>query len=307
MLKTTSAEERGPDTTTTTPEPDTGTRAEADDQAAAQQPYFVLEPRHSSTTVSLEEMWHYRDLLYFLTWREISLRYKQTLLGVLWAVIQPVMTMVVFTVFLGRLAKVPSDGIPYPVFTYLGLLPWLYFSNAVSRSAASLVNNSHVLSKVYFPRLLIPLSATLSALVDFAISFVVLVALMLWYGIVPAASTLYLIPLSVITALAALGVGMGLSALNVRYRDVTHALPFLIQVWMYATPVVYPTSLVPEKWRAIFALNPLTGIIDAYRSAALGRPLDWRTLGVSSAVVLVLLFLGARSFNRMEREFADIV
>ena len=275
--------------------------------ALPSEPLIVLEPRQSSTATSFEEMWRYRDLLYFLTWREISLRYKQTLLGVLWAVIQPVMTMVVFTVFLGRLAKVPSDGIPYPVFTYLGLLPWLYFSNAVSRSAASLVNNSHLLSKVYFPRVLIPLGATLSALVDFAISFVVLVALMLWYGIVPAASTLLLIPLAVITALASLGVGMGLSALNVRYRDVTHALPFLIQIWMYATPVVYPTSLVPARWRVVFALNPLTGIIDAYRSAALGRPLDWKTLGVSTGVVLVLLSLGIRSFNRMEREFADIV
>jgi lipopolysaccharide transport system permease protein len=255
----------------------------------------------------VRDIWHYRDLLYFLTWREISLRYKQTLLGVLWAVIQPVMTVIVFTVFLGKLARMPSDGIPYPIFTYLGLLPWLYFSNAVTRSASSLVNSAGLLSKVYFPRVLIPMSGTLSALADFAIAFVVLIVLMLAYGIVPAISTLWLAPLVVLTALAALGAGMWLSAVNVKYRDTAHALPFLMQVWMYATPVVYPTTIVPERWRPLFALNPLTGIIDAYRAATLGRPLDWRTLGVSTAVTIALLALSIRRFGKMEREFADIV
>jgi lipopolysaccharide transport system permease protein len=270
-------------------------------------PYLVIEPRTGMAQVALADIWRYRDLLYFLTRREVALRYKQTFLGVLWAVIQPVLSMVVFTIFLGKLAKMPSDGIPYPVFTYLGLLPWLYFSNAVSRSAVSLVGNSSLLSKVYFPRVLIPLSGVLSALVDFAIAFVVLIVLMLSYRMVPAATAVILIPLAVLTALASLGVGLWLAAVNVRYRDVAHALPFLMQIWMYATPVVYPTSIVPEKWRLLVALNPLAGIIDGYRAATLGRPLDWSTLGVSTFATLVLLLIGVHRFGKMEREFADIV
>jgi homopolymeric O-antigen transport system permease protein len=267
----------------------------------------VIEARGSARTFAFDEIWSYRDLLYFLTWREISLRYKQTLLGVLWAVIQPVAAMVIFTIFLGKLAKVPSDGVPYPVFTYLGLLPWLYFSGAVTRSAQSLVTNSQLLSKVYFPRVLIPLSATLSALADFLVAFVVLIVLMLAYGIVPAPGTVLLIPLVLLTALASLGAGMWLSAINVKYRDVSHALPFLMQVWMYATPVVYPASLVPEKYRLLLALNPLAGIIEAYRATTLGRPIEWQTLGVSTLVTLILLWLGLRRFAKMDREFADIV
>jgi homopolymeric O-antigen transport system permease protein len=215
--------------------------------------------------------------------------------------------MLVFTVFLGRLAKVPSDGVPYPVFAYLGLLPWTYFANAVTRSGSSLVANQNLLSKVYFPRLLIPLSAALSALIDFVIAFGILIVLMLVYGITPALSSVLLVPLSVLMALAALGVGMYLSALNVRYRDVQHALPFAIQLWMFATPVVYPASLVPAKWKLVFALNPLSGIIEGYRSAALGRPLDWHALGVSLSVTLLLFVLGFWQFRRLEREFADIV
>lgn len=268
---------------------------------------FVIEPSGSVVRIDFRELWHYRDLLYFLTWREVSLRYKQTVLGFLWAVLQPVLTMLVFTVFLGRLAKVPSDGVPYSVFSYLGLLPWMYFSNAVTRSGASLVAQANLLSKVYFPRILIPLSATLSALVDFAVAFGILIVLMLWNGIQPAASTLWLLPLTLLTAIAATGVGMWLAALNVQYRDIQHAMPFLLQLWMYATPVVYPASIVPERWRPLFAVNPLTGIIEAYRSAALGRPLDWATLGISTAVVVVLALIGTWRFRRVERLFADIV
>ena len=270
-------------------------------------PVIVIEAQKGARTFAFDEIWAYRDLLYFLTWREISLRYKQTFLGVGWAIIQPVAAMVIFTVFLGKLARVPSDGIPYPVFTYLGLLPWLYFSGAVTRSAQSLVSNSQLLSKVYFPRVLIPLSATLSALADFLVAFVVLVVLMLAYHIVPAPTTVLLVPLVLLTALAALGAGMWLSAINVKYRDVTHALPFLMQVWMYATPVVYPASLVPEKYRLLLALNPLAGIIEAYRATTLGRPIDWPTLGVSAVVTVFALWLGLRRFAKMEREFADIV
>lgn len=267
----------------------------------------VIEPSRGLIRFDIQELWRYRDLLYFLTLREVSLRYKQTALGFAWAIIQPVMTMVVFTVFLGRLAKMPSDGIPYPVFSYLGLLPWTYFANAITRSGASLVSNSQLLSKVYFPRVLIPLSGVLSAIVDFLVSFAVLIGLMLWYGIVPSPSAFLLIPLTLLSAVAAFGVGLWLAALNVKYRDVTHAVPFLVQVWMYATPVVYPASVVPEKWRALYALNPLAGIIEAYRSAPLGRPINWTMLAVSSVMSFVALFIGLRKFARMERSFADVV
>lgn len=270
-------------------------------------PLFVIEPARSGLHIDFRELWHYRDLLLMLTWREISVRYKQTVLGFAWAVLQPFLTMVVFTVFLGRLAKMPSDGIPYPVFSYLGLLPWTYFSGALTRSSTSLVTNSNLLTKVYFPRIFIPLSGTLSAAVDFVIAFVVLVGLMLWYGIAPSVESLLLIPLSLLTALAAMGVGMWLAALNVQYRDIQHATPFLIQIWMYATPIVYPASLVPERYRIIFAINPLTGIIEAYRSAVLGRAIDWVALGVSTVVILIALVWGGRRFRKMERQFADIV
>jgi lipopolysaccharide transport system permease protein len=273
----------------------------------AARPHAVIEARHGFVPVDFRELWHYRDLLYFLTWREISIRYKQTMLGFAWAIIQPLMTMVVFTVFLGKLARVPSDGVPYPLFSYLGLLPWTYFANAITRGGTSLVGNANLLSKVYFPRILIPLSGTLSALVDYAVAFVVLAGLMLWYGIVPAVSALLLFPLVVLTAVAATGVGMWLSALNVKYRDVQHAIPFLVQLWMYATPVVYPTSVVPERWRMLFALNPMAGVIEAYRSSMLGRPIDWRVLATSTAAALVVTAIGVWQFRRMERTFADVV
>jgi lipopolysaccharide transport system permease protein len=270
-------------------------------------PLFVIQPTKGFVAIDVRELWHYRDLLYFLTWREISIRYKQTVLGFAWAIIQPLATTLVFTVFLGRLAKVPSDGIPYPVFAYLGLLPWTYFANAVTRSGTSLVTNSNLLSKVYFPRLLIPLSAVLSALVDFVIAFAILLLLMFMYSVPITASLFLTAPLMLLTALAALGVGMWLAALNVQYRDVQHAVPFLMQLWMFATPVVYPVSGIQGRWRLLLALNPLTGIIQAYRDAALNRPLDWDTLGVSLAIVVVATLFGTWQFRRMERRFADIV
>jgi lipopolysaccharide transport system permease protein len=276
-------------------------------EAGAAVPWVVIDPTAGQRLVEVRELWHYRDLLYFLTWRDISVRYKQTVLGFLWAILQPFLTMVVFAIFLGRLAGVPSDGVPYPVFSYLGLLPWTYFSGAVTRAGASVVGNAHLLTRVYFPRVLVPLSATLSALVDFAIAFLVLGGLMLWYGIVPARTAALVLPLAAFTALAATGIGMWLAALNVRYRDVQYAIPFLMQLWMFATPVVYPTSLVPPAWQPVFALNPMTGIIDAHRAAVLGTPLDWPSLGISALSAAALAALGAWQFHRMEQSFADQV
>jgi len=275
--------------------------------AGAGVPWIVIDPTSSRPLVEVRELWHYRDLLYFLTWRDISVRYKQTVLGFLWAILQPFLTMVVFAIFLGRLAGMPSDGVPYPVFSYLGLLPWSYFSGAVTRAGTSVVGNAHLLTRVYFPRVLVPLSATLSALVDFAIASLVLGGLMAWYGIVPARTAVLLLPLAALTALAATGIGMWLAALNVRYRDVQYAIPFLMQLWMFATPVVYPTSLVPPGWQPLFALNPMTGIIEAYRAAVLGTALDWPSLGISTLSAAVLAALGAWQFHRMEQSFADQV
>lgn len=267
----------------------------------------IIEPGRELGLAGLLEVWRYRDLLYFLTWREISVRYKQTVLGILWAILQPAMTMIVFTVVLGRLARVPSDGVPYPIFSYLGLLPWTYFSSALTRCATSLVANSGLLTKVYFPRVLIPVSATLSALADFLVAFLLLIALMAFHGIRPSWSSLWLAPLVVLTTVAATGIGMWLSALNVQYRDIQYAIPVVIQLWMFVTPVVYPASLVPERWRLILALNPMTGIVEGYRSAVLGRPLDWTSLSVAVVVVAMATLLGSRRFRKMERIFADVV
>jgi len=269
--------------------------------------FLVIEPGRRQLQEDLNELLHYRDLLYFLVRRDISIRYKQTLLGVAWAVLQPFMTMVVFSVFLGRFAGVPSDGIPYPVFAYLGLLPWTYFSGSVSRCSASLVGHSNLLGKVYFPRIIIPLSATLSALIDFAIAGVVLVGIMAWYGVAPAASSILFLPLTALTAFLAFGVGMWLAALNVQYRDIQHATPFLMQIWMFATPIVYPNSIVPANYRFVFQLNPMAGIIAAYRDSALGNPVDWPALGIALIVGLVVMSLGVWQFRRMDRYFADIV
>ena len=256
---------------------------------------------------SLAEIWQYRDLLYFLTWRDLAVRYKQTALGLGWAVLQPVLSMVVFSIFLGRLAGVPSDGIPYPAFAYLGLLPWTFFSGAVTRGAMSLTGNAPLLTRVYFPRVLMPVSATLSALVDYAVASAVLVALMAWYRIAPSPGALLLLPLAALTALAATGAGMILAALNVRYRDVQYTVPFLMQVWMFATPVVYPSSLVPGGWRWLFALNPMAGLIEGGRAAVVGSPLDAGALAVSAASAVALAAAGAWVFHRAERAFADLV
>lgn len=270
-------------------------------------PLVVIEPSKGWIPVNLRDLWHYRDLLHILTMRDIKVRYKQTLLGAAWAIIQPLFTMLIFTLFFGRLAGMPSDGIPYPIFAYAGLLPWTFFSNAVTNSGNSLVGNSNLITKVYFPRMIIPMASVGSGLVDFAIAFVLLVVLMFYYGVVLTLSILMLPVLVILTSLLAIGIGMWMSALNVKYRDIRHALPFLIQLGMFISPIIYPTTIVPEKWRFLLAFNPLTGIIEGYRSAIFGRPFDWFAIGISAAITFAILFYSAYMFKRMEKSFADII
>jgi lipopolysaccharide transport system permease protein len=270
-------------------------------------PLVVIEPRGGWAPLDLRELWGYRELLFLLASRDVKVRYKQTILGIAWAVIQPIFMMAVFSVFFGRLAGVPSDGIPYPLFAFAGLLPWMFFSNVVTNCANSLVGNANLITKVYFPRMIIPAAAVGAGLVDFAISFLLLVALMVYYGVGVTSSVLLLPILIVLLTLVALGVGMGLSALNVKYRDVRYALPFLIQFWMFVTPVIYPASLVPEQWRWVLWLNPLTGVIQGFRTALVGAPFDRTGLAVSAVVTVLLLTYAAYAFRRMERSFADTV
>ena len=272
------------------------------------QPVLIIRPSKGFLSLNLKDVWAYRELLYFLVWRDIKVRYKQTALGAAWAIIQPVMTMVVFSVFFGRLAKVPSDGIPYPVFAFAALLPWQLFAFSLTESSNSLVGSQNLITKVYFPRLVIPLASVLAGVVDFAIAFIVLLGLLLYYGIRPTTAVVWL-PLFVLLALAtALSVGLWLSALNVKYRDVRYTIPFLTQLWMFATPVAYSSTLVPQKWRALFGLNPMAGVVEGFRWALLGKSggpggLLW----VSVAAVLLLLTGGLFYFRRTESTFADIV
>jgi len=259
-------------------------------------------------------VWAYRELLYFLIWRDVKVRYKQTVLGAAWAILQPLMTMLVFTIFFGGLAKVGSDGLPYPIFSYAGLLPWTFFAQGLSQSSASLVGSSNLIKKVYFPRLVIPISSVLGGLVDFAIAFVVLFGMMSYYGIWPSAAVVFL-PLLLLLAIgAALGVGMWLSALNVEYRDVRYVVPFFVQLWLFVTPVIYPASTVAAKLRELglptwlYGLNPMAGVVEGFRWALLGtgsRP--GPVLLASVAVTVLLLSSGAFYFRKMERTFADVV
>ncbi|MBW2150880.1 MAG: ABC transporter permease, partial [Deltaproteobacteria bacterium] len=241
----------------------------------------IIEPKRGWIPVDLHEIWNYRELLHFLTKRDIKVRYKQTVLGGLWAVIQPFFTMVVFTLFFGRMAKMPSDGIPYPIFVYAGLLPWTYFSNALSSSGNSLVGNANLITKVYFPRIIIPASASLAHLLDFFIAMSVLGALMVHYRYLPGLEILLFPFLVGLTFLCAVGVGMWLSAMNVQYRDIRYVIPFLIQLWLFISPVIYPVSMVDEKYRWLLAINPMGGVINAYRSSLLGhKPIEWSLLGL---------------------------
>jgi len=275
---------------------------------AVRKPTVVVEPKKGLFQLDLQAVWRYRELLYFLIWRDVKVRYKQTVIGAAWAILQPLMTMMLFTLIFGKFAKIPSDGLPYSIFAFTGLLPWNYFSQAISRSGASLVSNAHLISKVYFPRLLVPISAAVAPLLDFAITFVVLLGMMGWYGIAPTWGMLALPPLLFLGLLTALAVGVWLSAFNVRYRDVGHALPFLIQFWMFASPIVYPVSLIPEKWRALYSLNPMAGVIEGFRWALLGKESpDFGVIALSSVVVVAILIGGLIYFTRVEQTFADVV
>jgi lipopolysaccharide transport system permease protein len=268
----------------------------------------IIEPKKGWVPIDPREIWDYRELLYFLTKRDIKVRYKQTILGGLWAVIQPAFTMIVFTLFFGRLAKVPSDGLPYPIFVYAGLLPWTYFANAVSNSGNSLVGSANLITKVYFPRLMVPASAALAGLLDFFIALFVLGALIIYYQFLPGVGILLFPFLVALTFLCAVGVGLWLSALNVQYRDIRYAIPFLIQIWMFLSPVIYPVSLVKDKYQWLLALNPMGGVIHAYRASLLGhQPIDWPLLGLSALIIVALFLGGLYYFRRMEKVFADVV
>lgn len=271
-------------------------------------PLVVIKAAKPWGAIDFRDLWAHRELLYFLVWRDVKVRYKQTLLGVAWVVVQPLVTTLIFTVFFGILARVPSEGVPYPVFAFAGLLPWIFFSNAVTQSSNSLVGSAHLITKVYFPRIIIPTAAVGAGLLDFAISLGVLGGLMAYYGIAPTWSFLAILPLLLLLTLFALGVGMWLSALNVKYRDVRHLLPFVLQVWMFASPIIYPPTFVPERWRWVLKFNPMTGIIDGFRAAIFReKPFDRVSLAVSALITVMLLLSAAYAFKRMEKNFADIV
>ncbi len=274
----------------------------------SQSSVLVIKPTYGWLSLDLPALWEYRELVYFLTWRDIKVRYKQTALGIAWAIIQPFTIMVVFSIFFGRLAQVPSDGLPYPIFTFCALLPWQLFAHALSESSNSLVANERLITKIYFPRLVIPLSAALSGLVDFVFAFFVLLGLIFYYGIVPSGA-LWTLPFFILLAVTtALGVGFWLSALNVEYRDVRYTIPFISQLWLFISPVAYPSSIVPGPWRFLYSLNPMVGVIEGFRWALLDKAsLPGMPLAVSAGIAMLLLISGLFYFRRMEKSFADVV
>jgi len=276
---------------------------------AAESPPLILRPTRGWAALNLRDLWRYRELIYFLTWRDLKVRYKQTALGAAWAIIQPLVQMVVFTLLFGKLARMEADvGVPYPIFSYAGLLPWGMFSKAISDAGRSIVLNRSMITKVYFPRLIVPIASVLGGVVDFLIAFVVLLGLMAYYGFAPTPAV-WTLPLFVLLALAtALGAGLWLSALNVIYRDVGYVLPFLTQFWLFITPIIYPSSKIPARWQLLYALNPMVGVVEGFRWALLGtQPGPGRMLAVSTGIALLLLVSGAFYFRRMERTFADMV
>jgi lipopolysaccharide transport system permease protein len=271
------------------------------------EPLVVIQPSNRWSILSFKDIWAYRELLFFLTWRDVKVRYKQTALGAAWAILQPLFMMIIFTIFFGRLAGVASAGIPYPLFALAGLVPWTFFSNAITASGNSLVGSANLITKVYFPRLIVPAAAMLAGLVDFLLAFLLLVILMIYYRVTPTVQMLFLPVLILLTALFSLGVGTWMSALNVKYRDVRFALPFLIQLWLFVSSVILPSSSIPQKWRWLIMLNPMSGIIEGYRAALFGLPFDWPALGIASALTIVVLLYAIYAFGRVERSFADII
>jgi len=271
-------------------------------------PVTIIRPSKGWVSLQLRELWEYRELLYFLTWRDIKVRYKQTVLGATWAIIQPFFTMVVFSLFFGKLAKVPSDDIPYPIFSYAALVPWTFFAYGLSQSSNSLVGSANLITKVYFPRLVMPISSVISGTVDFVLAFIVLLGMMLFYGIVPTINVVWLPLLLLLALVAALGAGLWLSAMNVQFRDVRYIVPFLTQFWLFATPIAYPSSLLSEPWRTLYGLNPMVGVVESFRWALLGtNTAPGLVIIASSLAALFLLASGAFYFRRMEKTFADVV
>lgn len=281
---------------------------QSSDPALNNLPVTVYRPTRGWIRLNLRELWQYRELFYFLVWRDVKGRYKQTIIGASWAIIKPLFTMVVFSIFFGELAGVPSDGVPYPIFSYVALVPWMYFSGALTQASESVVLHADMVKKVYFPRLIMPAAAVLANAVDFALMFIILILMMLFYRVPPTLGILWLLPLFLLATLAALGAGLWLSAMNVLFRDVRQAVPFLVQAWLFITPIAYPSSLIDEQWRILYALNPMAGVVEGFRWALLGAgaraPLSM--IAVSTVAALVLFLTGLFYFRRMERIFADV-
>jgi lipopolysaccharide transport system permease protein len=277
-------------------------------QVQSDLPILRIEPSKGWVSLKFRELWEYRELVYFLIWRDVKVRYKQTLLGAAWAIIQPFFTMVVFSVFFGRLAKVPSDGIPYPIFAFAALVPWNFFAQGLSQSSDSLVGSANLIRKVYFPRLAIPIAAVSGGIVDFCIAFCVLVLMMLYYGMA-LTTNIFWLPLFLLLALTtSLGVGLWLSALNVQFRDVKYTVPFIVQFWMFSTPVAYPSSLLQEPWRTVYGINPMVGVVEGFRWALLGvNTSPGHMVAISACASVLILLSGAYFFRRMEKTFADLV
>jgi lipopolysaccharide transport system permease protein len=277
-------------------------------EAAAQPPTIVVNPPAGWAPLDVRELWEHRELLYFLVWRDLKVRYKQTVLGVAWAVLQPLLTMVVFSVFFGKLAGIPSDGLPYPIFSFAALVPWTFFSYGLTQSANSLVSDEQLVRKVYFPRMVIPAATVLSGVVDFVLAFALLLGMMLYYGIALTLHILWLIPLLLLTLVTSLGIGLWLAALNVQYRDVRYTVPFLTQLWLFATPIAYPSSILREPWRTVYGLNPMAGVVVGFRWALLGTDTAPGPIIVVSALAALLLLVGGMFyFRRMEHTFADVI
>lgn len=278
-------------------------------RAQSNRPLTMIQATKGWNSLNLKELWEFRELLYFFTWRDIKVRYKQTVLGASWAILQPFFTMVVFSIFFGRLAKMPSDGIPYPLFSYAALVPWTFFSNGISKGSNSLVGGSNLLKKIYFPRMALPISSVLGGVVDFILAFSVLILMMFYYEVYPTANIVWLPLLLLLALVSCLGVSLWLSAMNVQFRDVRYVVPFIVQAWLFATPVVYPASLITDSfWQSVYAINPMVGVVEGFRWALLGTDTaPGPLIGISAVVAVLLLISGAFYFRRMERTFADVV